>query len=176
MGVKRTCPAQSEMSAHDPKRTYRNIRSNVRSTYRDWRDKTYAPITPPSVRRMAIVAERGRPPEGPSGQELTAFGFFGSLRGGWSSGNSPGCCTLMKSVRRSGVCTIPVISQPRGPTRKRRISPVEDRRRASGCCRCRSNPQSPCCARRSRSESRARPAGRHRDRRAERTRHWWCRA
>jgi hypothetical protein len=42
----------------------------------------YAPITPPSVRRMAIVAERGRAPEGPSGQELTAFGFFGSLRGG----------------------------------------------------------------------------------------------
>src|SRR5262249_48884777 len=34
----------------------------------------YAPITPPSVRRMAIVAERGRAPEGPSGQELTAFG------------------------------------------------------------------------------------------------------
>ncbi len=44
----------------------------------------YVPITPPSVRRMAIVAERGRAPEGPSGQELTAFGFFGSLRGGCS--------------------------------------------------------------------------------------------
>ncbi len=54
-----------------------------------------------------MVAERGRAPEGPSGQELTAFGFFGSLRGGCSSGNSPGCCTLMNSVRRSGTVERP---------------------------------------------------------------------
>ena len=39
--------------------------------------------------------------------ELAAFGFFGSLRGGCSSGNSPGCCTLMNSVRRSGTVERP---------------------------------------------------------------------
>ena len=40
------------------------------------------PMMPPSRRRMAIVAERGRPPASPSGHELIAFGRFGSLRPG----------------------------------------------------------------------------------------------
>jgi hypothetical protein len=82
------------------------------------------PMMPPSRRRIATVAERGRPPAFPLGQELTAIGFFGSLRGGCSKGSSPGCWMLMKRVRWSGVSITPVISQPRGPTKNRRISPV----------------------------------------------------
>lgn len=42
----------------------------------------HVPIMPPSSRRMAIVAERGLPPMAWSGQELTALGSQGSLRGG----------------------------------------------------------------------------------------------
>ena len=39
-------------------------------------------------------------------------------------GDSPGCCTLTNIVRPSGVKLQPVISQPTGPTRKRRTSPL----------------------------------------------------
>ena len=53
---------------------------------------------PPSRRRMATVAERGRPT--PSGQALTPVGFFGSLR---SLAVSPGCWMLTNIVRPSGV-------------------------------------------------------------------------
>ena len=36
----------------------------------------------------------------------------------------PGCCVLMKRVRRSGVVVMPVISSPVTPVNKRRNSPV----------------------------------------------------
>jgi hypothetical protein len=46
------------------------------------RGRCQVPTISRSVRRIAIVAERGRPPFSLSGQELIAFGLFGSLRPG----------------------------------------------------------------------------------------------
>src|SRR5262245_25519484 len=73
---------------------------------------------------MAVVALRGRPPFAPSGQELIALGFFGSLRPGCSMGGSPGCWIFTNIVFPSGVHVSPVISQPMGPVKNRRMSPV----------------------------------------------------
>lgn len=83
-----------------------------------WLCATQLPITPPSSLRITTVAERGRP--APSGQRESFIGSAGSLR---SLGDSPGCWMLTNIVRRSGVMTTPVTSQPAGPSRKRRISP-----------------------------------------------------
>ena len=68
---------------------------------------------------MTTVAARGRPL--PSGQALTAVGLLGSLR---SLAVSPGCWMFTNIVFPSGVVTTPVSSQPFGPVKKRRISPV----------------------------------------------------
>jgi CheY-like chemotaxis protein len=73
--------------------------------------------------RMTTVAERGRPSGSKSGQLLTARGFSG-VGVPQAVVVSPGCWTLMNIVLWSGVVMTPVISQPRGPTRKRRISRV----------------------------------------------------
>ena len=65
---------------------------------------------------MTTVAARGRPL--PSGQALTAVGLLGSLR---SLAVSPGCWMFTNMLFPSGVVTTPVISQPFGPVKKRRI-------------------------------------------------------
>jgi hypothetical protein len=70
-------------------------------------------MTPPSRRRIATVAERGRPAPTPSGKVEIAVGRSGSAR---SEGDSPGCWMAMNIVVASGVIVMPVISQPRGPT------------------------------------------------------------
>lgn len=64
-------------------------------------------ISPPSSRRMATVVERGSLP-GPGAPLAGRLLEVGS--------ESPGCWMLMKSVRASGVSTMPVTSQRPGPT------------------------------------------------------------
>jgi hypothetical protein len=64
-----------------------NYNPNIGSTttWSGWSrcpDGVQVPTMPPSLRRIAIVAERGRPPASPSGHELIAFGRLGSLRPG----------------------------------------------------------------------------------------------
>jgi hypothetical protein len=81
----------------------------------------HPPMTPPSVLRITMAAERGRPPAGPSGHAPTARGAAGLLR---SLAVSPGCWTLTNMLVPSGVVTTPVISEALGPVRKRRISRV----------------------------------------------------
>jgi hypothetical protein len=78
-------------------------------------------ITPPSALRITTVAERGAAAGAQSGQLEKRRAAPGRCAR-W--GFSPGCCTLMNIVRPSGVQVAPVISQPTGPVRKRRISPA----------------------------------------------------
>jgi len=93
--------------------------------------RTHVPIGPPSALRIATVAERGRPSGLKSGQLEYRLGSAGLLcRLGTSRpssrgvSGSPGCWMLTNIVRPSGVSAMPVISQPTGPVRKRRTSPV----------------------------------------------------
>ena len=57
------------------------------------------PIGPPSFFVRMSNAERGRPPAGPSGQELNCLGLAGSLL---PDGASPGCCMPTNMVVSHG--------------------------------------------------------------------------
>ena len=81
------------------------------------------PMGPPLSLVMTTVDDRGRPPAAPCGQELNSLGLAGLP--GLSSGRSPGCWIPTNMACSSGVTTTPVISHCRGPTRKRRVSPVD---------------------------------------------------
>ena len=89
------------------------------------RSSLHPPTTPPSCRRMTTVAERGRPPVTPlnwfAGQPEPASGLRGCER---PPATSPGCWLLTNRLQPSGVAHRPLISQPFGPVRKRRISPL----------------------------------------------------
>lgn len=91
---------------------------------RSFERESEAPITPPSSWRITIVVGRGR---WLNGKLLTAVGLVtdgAPNRPFHKLVDSPGCCTSTNIVRPSGVVITPVISQPRGPVRKRLISPV----------------------------------------------------
>ena len=84
------------------------------------------PTLPPSSFQTTTVAERGRPPAASGHFENASGSTSGATSGlfGWLP-YSPGCCTFTKTYFWSGVNVMPVISQPEGPTRKRRISRVD---------------------------------------------------
>ena len=77
-------------------------------------------MTPPSSLVITIVADLGRAPVNPEGQLLIGSACR-------SSENSPGCWIFRNAVLPSGVNVRPVISQPRGPVRKRQPAGKPDR-------------------------------------------------
>ena len=96
------------------------------------------PISPPSSLVITMHAERWRAPSSPSGHELYALGFAGSLRTSdeeGRSGVSPGCWMPTNNVFSSGVAKTPVISHCRGPRGTGEFPRSWDRHTASGCDR-----------------------------------------